>query len=52
MFALENVYFTDCMLRNMNKFRFIAHVDPDELIVIEDQQSQSLPEFMAYLTNM
>ena len=52
MFALENVYFTDCILRNMNEFRFIAHVDPDELVIMKKQERQSLPEFVMRLTKM
>ena len=49
MFALENVYFTDCILRNKDAYRFIAHVDPDEMLVMENQAEQSLPQFVSYL---
>jgi len=52
MFALENVYFTDCVLRNMNNFRFIAHIDPDELIIMKRQERQSMPEFVLHLTSI
>ncbi|XP_069948926.1 uncharacterized protein [Cherax quadricarinatus] len=31
MFAQENIYFTDCLLRHMHQYRFIAHYDPDEI---------------------
>lgn len=34
MFAQENVYFTDCVLRHMHEYRFLAHVDPDEVPVL------------------
>ncbi|XP_069949084.1 uncharacterized protein [Cherax quadricarinatus] len=34
MWAQENVYFTDCLLRHMHQYRFIAHHDPDELPVL------------------
>nr|XP_045581618.1 uncharacterized protein LOC123745283 isoform X1 [Procambarus clarkii] len=31
MFAQENIYFSDCLLRHMHQHRFIAHFDPDEV---------------------
>ncbi|XP_042229363.1 uncharacterized protein LOC121871232 [Homarus americanus] len=34
MFAQENVYFTDCLLRHMHQYRFIAHFDPDEVPIL------------------
>lgn len=34
MFAQENVYFTDCVLRHMHQYRFIAHLDPDEVPIM------------------
>lgn len=34
MFAQENVYFTDCVLRHMHEYRFLAHVDPDEMPIL------------------
>ncbi|XP_063607162.1 uncharacterized protein LOC134781824 [Penaeus indicus] len=30
-FAMQNVYYTDCGLRHMHEYRFIAHIDPDEI---------------------
>ena len=32
MFTLENIYFTDCILRNMHNYRFLIHLDPDEYV--------------------
>ncbi|KAG7164854.1 putative Glycosyltransferase family 92-like 4 [Homarus americanus] len=34
MFAQENIYFTDCLLRHMHQYRFIAHFDPDEIPIL------------------
>lgn len=34
LFAQENLYFTDCVLRHMHEYRFIAHYDPDELPIL------------------
>ncbi|KAF2360221.1 Glycosyltransferase family 92 [Trinorchestia longiramus] len=31
MFGLENIYFSDCLLRNRDEFRYLLHLDPDEL---------------------
>ncbi|XP_071549685.1 uncharacterized protein [Panulirus ornatus] len=31
MWAMENAYFTECLLRHMHLYRFIAHIDPDEI---------------------
>nr|XP_045611461.1 uncharacterized protein LOC123766416 isoform X1 [Procambarus clarkii]XP_045611462.1 uncharacterized protein LOC123766416 isoform X1 [Procambarus clarkii]XP_045611463.1 uncharacterized protein LOC123766416 isoform X1 [Procambarus clarkii]XP_045611464.1 uncharacterized protein LOC123766416 isoform X1 [Procambarus clarkii] len=39
MWAQENVYFTDCLLRHMHQYRFIAHYDPDELPVLLQHRS-------------
>lgn len=39
MFGQENVYFTDCLLRHMHEYRFIAHYDPDEVPIILRQPS-------------
>ena len=47
MFAMENIYFSDCILRNKDRFRFLAHFDPDELPVL--LQHDSLPELVQYL---
>jgi len=42
MFTLENMYFSDCLLRNKDKYRFMAHIDPDELPILlkHDNMSQ------------
>lgn len=34
MFAQENVYFTDCILRHMHQYRFLTHFDPDEVPIL------------------
>lgn len=34
MFAQENVYFTDCVLRHMHQYRFLVHFDPDEVPIL------------------
>ena len=34
MFAQENIYFTDCVLRHMHEHRFLAHLDPDEVPIL------------------
>ncbi|XP_069939105.1 uncharacterized protein [Cherax quadricarinatus] len=39
MFAQENIYFSDCLLRHMHQHRFIAHFDPDEVPVIIHNES-------------
>lgn len=39
LFAMENIYFTDCVLRNMHRYRYIAHFDPDEVPVLLQQKS-------------
>lgn len=44
MFAQENVYFTDCVLRHMHQYRFIAHFDPDEMPILP--KHYSFPEFL------
>ncbi|CAL4130621.1 unnamed protein product, partial [Meganyctiphanes norvegica] len=45
MWALENVYFTDCVLRHMHEYRFIAHFDPDEFpILIKHDSFQKLTD--------
>ncbi|KAF2349503.1 Glycosyltransferase family 92 [Trinorchestia longiramus] len=50
MFSLENIYFTDCLLRNMHRYRFLAHFDPDELPVL--LQHRSLPHLVQHLLNV
>ncbi|KAK3887837.1 hypothetical protein Pcinc_008064 [Petrolisthes cinctipes] len=44
MFAQENVYFTDCLLRHMHQYRFIFHLDPDEMPLLINHTS--FPEFL------
>ncbi|XP_042858644.1 uncharacterized protein LOC122244728 [Penaeus japonicus] len=39
MFTMENMYFTDCVLRHMHEFRFIAHFDPDEMPMLPKHDS-------------
>ncbi|KAG0728382.1 hypothetical protein GWK47_032609 [Chionoecetes opilio] len=39
MFAQENVYFTDCVLRHMHQYRFIAHYDPDEVPILPEHHN-------------
>lgn len=39
MFAQENIYFTDCVLRHMHQYRFLAHFDPDELPILPKHDS-------------
>ncbi|XP_069973430.1 uncharacterized protein [Penaeus vannamei] len=47
MFSQENVYFSDCVLRHMHEYRFIAHFDPDEVPVLPHHQT--LPGLVAEL---
>ncbi|KAK8738024.1 hypothetical protein OTU49_004356 [Cherax quadricarinatus] len=47
MFAQENVYFTDCLLRHMHEYRFIAHYDPDEIPFLLQHNNYS--HFLDYL---
>lgn len=44
MFAQENVYFTDCLLRHMHQYRFIFHLDPDEMPFLANYTS--FPKFL------
>nr|XP_027207002.1 uncharacterized protein LOC113800434 [Penaeus vannamei] len=46
-FSQENVYFSDCVLRHMHEYRFIAHFDPDEVPVLPHHQT--LPGLVAEL---
>ncbi|XP_037801383.1 uncharacterized protein LOC119596287 isoform X2 [Penaeus monodon] len=39
LFAMENIYFTDCLLRHMHEYRFIAHFDPDEMPMLPNHDS-------------
>ncbi|KAK8738021.1 hypothetical protein OTU49_004354, partial [Cherax quadricarinatus] len=39
MFAQENIYFTDCLLRHMHQYRFIAHYDPDEIPILPNHHN-------------
>ena len=39
MFAQENIYFTDCILRHMHQYRFIAHFDPDEVPILPKHEN-------------
>ncbi|XP_063597962.1 uncharacterized protein LOC134774573 [Penaeus indicus] len=39
LFAMENLYFTDCLLRHMHEYRFIAHFDPDEMPMLPNHDS-------------
>jgi hypothetical protein len=50
IFSLENIYFTDCLLRNMHRYRFLAHFDPDELPVL--LQHDSLPQLVQSMLNV
>ena len=47
IFAMENIYFSDCIMRNKDDYRFLAHFDPDELPVM--MRHRTLPDLMAYL---
>lgn len=47
LFALENIYFTDCILRFKNKFNFLAHFDPDEIPILK--KHKTLKELLLYL---
>ncbi|KAG0720361.1 hypothetical protein GWK47_048638 [Chionoecetes opilio] len=49
MFAQENVYFNDCILRHMHRYRFIAHFDPDEVPILpkHDNFTHLLDDLMA-----
>lgn len=49
MFAQENVYFTDCVLRHMHQYRFIAHFDTDEVPILP--KHDSFPLFLEDFTN-
>ncbi|XP_071529386.1 uncharacterized protein [Panulirus ornatus] len=48
MFAQENIYFTDCVLRHMHQHRFIAHYDPDEIPILpkHDNFTHFLDDFL------
>ena len=48
MFALENVYFTDCILRNMYEYRFIAHWDFDEVPIL--RYFRHVSELLQYIS--
>ncbi|XP_042858160.1 uncharacterized protein LOC122244346 [Penaeus japonicus] len=39
LFGLENMYFTDCLLRHMHEYRFISHFDPDEMPMLPKHDS-------------
>ncbi|ROT70319.1 hypothetical protein C7M84_011419 [Penaeus vannamei] len=39
LFAMENMYFTDCLLRHMHEYRFISHFDPDEMPMLPNHDS-------------
>ncbi|XP_069970325.1 uncharacterized protein [Penaeus vannamei] len=39
MFTMENLYFTDCLLRHMHEYRFISHFDPDEMPMLQNHDS-------------
>ncbi|XP_045115112.1 uncharacterized protein LOC123506833 [Portunus trituberculatus] len=49
MFAQENVYFTDCVLRHMHQYRFLAHFDPDEVPILPRHENFThfLDDFIA-----
>uniref|UniRef100_A0A0P4W3M0 Glycosyltransferase family 92 protein n=1 Tax=Scylla olivacea TaxID=85551 RepID=A0A0P4W3M0_SCYOL len=49
MFAQENVHFTDCVLRHMHQYRFLAHFDPDEVPILphHDNFTHFLDDLMA-----
>ncbi|KAG0692741.1 hypothetical protein GWK47_027765 [Chionoecetes opilio] len=49
MLAQENVYFNDCILRHMHRYRFIAHFDPDEVPILlkHDNFTHLLDDLMA-----
>ena len=34
LFGLENIYFSDCILRNRHQHRYLMHLDPDELPIL------------------
>ncbi|XP_042877223.1 uncharacterized protein LOC122256526 [Penaeus japonicus] len=44
-FAMQNVYFTDCALRHMHEYRFIAHFDPDEIPML--RRHDSFPQWLS-----
>ncbi|XP_069164308.1 uncharacterized protein [Procambarus clarkii] len=48
MFAQENIYFSDCLLRHMHQYRFIAHYDPDELPILLHHHNYT--HFLDHLT--
>ena len=48
MFSAENLYFSDCVLRHMHEYRFIAHHDLDEVPMIK-KGGGSYPTFLDYL---
>nr|XP_027234582.1 uncharacterized protein LOC113825927 [Penaeus vannamei] len=39
LFGMENIYFTDCLLRHMHEYRFISHFDPDEMPMLPNHDS-------------
>ncbi|XP_037772488.1 uncharacterized protein LOC119568154 isoform X2 [Penaeus monodon] len=47
MFSQENIFFSDCVLRHMHEYRFIAHFDPDEVPILP--RHESLPGLVADL---
>jgi len=44
MFSLENSYFTDCILRNKIKYRYLMRLDPDEIPILK--KYKTIPELI------
>ncbi|XP_037801544.1 uncharacterized protein LOC119596394 [Penaeus monodon] len=49
MFTMENMYFTDCALRHMHEYRLIAHIDPDEMLIVPNHET--FPHWVANRTS-
>ncbi|XP_037784930.1 uncharacterized protein LOC119580847 [Penaeus monodon] len=44
-FAMQNVYYTDCGLRHMHEYRFIVHIDPDEIPML--RRHKTFPQWLS-----
>ncbi|XP_037784924.1 uncharacterized protein LOC119580842 isoform X2 [Penaeus monodon] len=44
-YAMQKVYYTDCALRHMHEYRFIAHFDPDEIPML--RRHETFPQWLS-----
>ncbi|RXG51177.1 hypothetical protein Avbf_09644 [Armadillidium vulgare] len=50
LFALENIYFTDCVLRYKDTAQFLAHFDPDEVPILK--KHKNFEQLISYLQKL